>query len=55
MRLKIAPVRVLRWNRQLSKFRSGERRQKTNTLGDWGRFEEEKRIYKKGDCCRKKG
>jgi len=39
VRLKFAPVRVLWWNRQLSKFRSGERKQlnrakKTNTLCD---------------------
>jgi hypothetical protein len=27
VRLKIAPVRVLWWNRELSKFRSGERKQ----------------------------
>lgn len=52
MRLKIAPIRVLWWNRELSKFRSGERKQlnraeKTNTLGDWARFEEAQRIYKK--------
>ena len=51
MRLKIAPIRVLCWKRELSKFRSGERKQlnrakKTNTLGDWARCEEALRIYK---------
>jgi len=51
VRLKIAPIRVLCWKRELSKFRSGERKQlnrakKTNTLGDWARCEEALRIYK---------
>ena len=52
MRLKIAPIRVLRWNKELSKFRSAERKKlnrakKTNTLSDWARSEEAQRIYKR--------
>lgn len=52
MRLKSDPIRVLWWNRELSKFRSGERKQlnrdkKTNTLSNWARFEEAQRIYKR--------
>jgi hypothetical protein len=51
VRLKIVLIRVLYWKRELSKFRSGERKQlnrakKTNTLGDWARCEEAQRIYK---------
>jgi len=59
VRLKIAPIRVLWWKKELSKFRSGERKQlnrakKTNTLGDWARFEEAQSIYKKAIVVAKK-
>jgi hypothetical protein len=59
VRLQIAPILVLRWNRELSKFRSGESKQlnrakKTNTLDDWARFEEAQRTYKKATVVAKR-